>query len=78
MQNIYVVFATTSLIAFAASGNALAQSDRDRIRQLEDKVNILQQQINATADAVESAEPEEDRATFGSYGELHYNNFLNG
>jgi hypothetical protein len=78
MPNIHVVFATTSLIAFAASGNALAQSDRDRIRHLKDRVDILQQQINATADAVESAEPEQDRATIGSYGELHYNNFLNG
>src|SRR5680860_839414 len=78
LQYKHVFFATTSLIACAISSNALAQSERDRIRNLEDKVNILQQQINATADAVESSEPEQDRATFGSYGELHYNNFLNG
>jgi len=78
MHNKHAVFTTTSLIALAVSGSALAQSDRDRIRHLENKVNILQQQINATADAVERSMPSEDRVSIGSYGELHYNHFENG
>lgn len=78
MQNRYIVFASTSLIAFAASGSALAQSDRDRIRHLEGKVDILQQRINATADVVETSQSEQNRVNIGSYGELHYNNFENG
>lgn len=78
MHNKHVIFATTSLVAFAASGGAFAQSDRDRIRHLEDKVNILQQQINVTADVIESSKPAEDRVSLGGYGELHYNNYENG
>lgn len=66
------------LFACVICSSAFGQSDEDRIRRLEEKVDVLEEQLNATADAVDSAAPDEDRVKIGGYGELHYNNFEDG
>lgn len=74
---------TTSLVGLAvaaalASGNAMAATS------VEEKIEILQQEIEALKDQVAKSESSHkaggiqssvDKTTVGGYGELHYNNF---
>jgi hypothetical protein len=66
-----------AVVTALASGNAMATS-------IEDKIEILQQEIEALKDQVAKSESGNkasgiqafsDRTTIGGYGELHYNNF---
>jgi hypothetical protein len=79
MNNNFAAPLSMAIITAAISNSALAQSDRERIQQLEDKVEALEEQLGATADAVDSAiDAKEDPLSIGGYGELHYNNFEGG
>lgn len=67
-----------AVVATLASGNVMAATS------IEDKIEILQQEIEALKDQVAKSESGNkasgiqafaDRTTVGGYGELHYNNF---
>lgn len=70
-----------AVMAALASGNAMAATS------IEDKIEILQQEIEALKDQVAKSESGNkasgvqsfsDKTTVGGYGELHYNNFQGG
>ena len=68
-----------AVAATLVSGNAIAATS------VEDKIEILQQEIEALKDQIAKSEPSNkasgiqsfaDKTTIGGYGELHYNNFM--
>ncbi|MGZ8983359.1 MAG: porin [Methylotenera sp.] len=70
-----------AIAATLVSGNALAATS------IEDKIEILQQEIEALKDQVAKSEGSHqagsvrsfaDKTTVGGYGELHYNNYQGG
>lgn len=70
-----------AVVAALTSGNVMAATS------IEDKIEILQQEIEALKDQVAKSESSNkanspksfaDRTTVGGYGELHYNNFQGG
>jgi hypothetical protein len=75
MHNKSTMLVSTAFMACAITGSAFAQPDSKRIRQLEEKLDTLEQRLEATADAVEQArevEPEEDRVSVSGYGSVRY------
>ena len=79
-----ITTAVSAFIFIVLSGQVLAQTDKERIAQLEKQLSMVLKRLDAaekmgekTITAVESfsSRPRgQDKISFGGYGELHYNN----